>query len=157
MRIGILSDTHGDLTLARLALTNMGEIELLLHAGDHYNDAGQLVENSNVKLYAVVGNCDWHQTGPTDLLIDAGGKKIWLTHGHKYRIKDSMQALIEKAKEQKADIVVFGHTHIPTVETVDGILLFNPGSISFPRSRQGATYGVIEISNQEIIPQIFPL
>ncbi len=157
MRIGVLSDTHGDLVSARKALTNMGRIDLLLHAGDHYRDANQLAESREIVICAVVGNCDWDISEPEDLLINAGGKRIWLTHGHKYNIKGSYHRLIKKAKEHKIDIVVFGHTHVATCETVEGVLLFNPGSTTIPRGGQGPSYGIIEIVNHEIIPDIFQL
>ncbi|MBM7855442.1 putative phosphoesterase [Desulfohalotomaculum tongense] len=157
MRIGVLSDTHGNMEAARLAVTSMGKIDLLLHAGDHYRDAHQLAKSKELLVCAVVGNCDWDVQEPADLLIDAAGKRIWLTHGHKYRVKTSHDALVKKALQHKIDVVVYGHTHVPVIEERQGILIFNPGSTTQPRGQRGPTYGVIEIDNQEIISQIFDL
>ena len=152
MRIGVLSDTHGDLEIARLALAKMGKVDLLLHAGDHYRDALALAKT--VPVHAVVGNCDWELSEPAEVVIEAGGKKIWLTHGHKYGVKYSYNKLLAQAVKNKADIVVYGHTHIPVSEFREGVLLFNPGSVARPRGKRGATYGIIEIQQQESIPDI---
>ena len=157
MRIGILSDTHGDLEAARLAVTKMGWVDCLLHAGDHYRDANALSKNKDFPIYAVAGNCDWDITEPEDILVSAAGKKIWLTHGHKYGVKLGHKMLLDQANEHNIDIVVYGHTHTAIMEQVDGVLIFNPGSLTYPRGHQGATYGIIEIYKDEIIPQIFEL
>ncbi|MBO8138111.1 MAG: metallophosphoesterase [Desulfotomaculum sp.] len=157
MRIGVLSDTHGNLEAARIALTCMGEIDLLLHAGDHFKDAHQLAKSKELLVCAVVGNCDWDMQEPEDLLIDAAGKKIWLTHGHKYNVKFSHHMLVKKALQHKIDVVVYGHTHIPVIEEQEGILIFNPGSASRPRGSRGPTYGMLVIDNQQVIPYLYDL
>lgn len=157
MRIGILSDTHGNLELARLAISKMGWVDCLLHAGDHYRDAKALSENKELPVYAVVGNCDWDVSEPEDLLVNAAGKRIWLTHGHKYGVKTDHQMLLDKANAHNIDIVVYGHTHRAVMEEVDGILIFNPGSLTYPRGARGPTYGVIEIYQNEIIAHIFEI
>ena len=40
-------------------------------------------------------------------------------------------------KENNADIVMFGHIHVPVVEKSDGVTIVNPGSISLPRNADG--------------------
>ena len=156
MRIGVMSDTHGNMEVARIVLTNMGKIDLLLHAGDHFSDAQELAKKKLVPVYAVVGNCDW-DLEKEDLLIKVGGKNIWLTHGHKYGVKSSHGRLVEHALKENIDIVVYGHTHAPVNQFEQGVLLFNPGSPTIPRGKKGPTYGIIEIHDQEIVPFIFGL
>ncbi|MTI81702.1 MAG: metallophosphoesterase [Firmicutes bacterium] len=157
VRIGVLSDTHGNLDGARIALNNMGKIDLLLHAGDHYKDAHQLAKTKELLVCAVVGNCDWDVKEPEDLLIDAAGKKIWLTHGHKYDVKASHDVLIKKAKQHSVDLVVHGHTHIPIIDEQEKIIICNPGSVTQPRGKKGPTYGLIEIFGDEVLVDIFEL
>lgn len=152
----MLSDTHGDVAMAKLALTKMGNIDILLHAGDHFQDANELAKTKKVPVYAVVGNCDWDNE-KEDLLITAGGKKIWLTHGHRYGVKASHRQLITHALEEKVDIVVYGHTHVPVSVFEQGVLLFNPGSLTRPRGIKGSTYGIIEIDGDDIVPFIHEL
>ena len=75
--------------------------------------------------------------------ITLGGFKIVATHGHRYRAKYGTSDLKRLAKEQGADIVLFGHTHIPHEEYVPDdehpFYLFNPG----PASGYTPSYGLI--------------
>ncbi|MEG6614944.1 metallophosphoesterase [Peptococcaceae bacterium 1198_IL3148] len=157
MRIGVLSDTHGNIELAKLALTQMGPIDCLLHAGDHFRDAKELGVLKKLPVYAVAGNCDWDILEPEDITINAVGKRIWLIHGHRHRVKAGHDTLLHEAKSHNIDVVIYGHTHVAVSEVVDNILIFNPGSLTQPRGPQGPTYGVIEIFNGEVIPYIFQL
>lgn len=156
MRIGILSDTHGNLYYAQLAIKEMEPIDMLLHAGDLMRDVESLELPDGVKVEAVIGNCDFTE-GPKEKLLELEGKKIFLTHGHDYNVKRSYQNITYRAKELGADVVVFGHTHFPEITEVDFITLFNPGSISKPRINRAPTYGVIEIKNDQVFPYIFEL
>lgn len=158
MRIGVLSDTHGNIDAAKMALTQMGPIDCLLHAGDHFKDAKKIKEiKADLPIYAVAGNCDWDILEPEDITISAAGKRIWLIHGHRHRVKAGHDTLLHEAREHKVDIIVYGHTHVAVSEFVDNILIFNPGSPTHPRGIQGPTYGVIEILDDEVIPYIFEL
>ncbi|MCL0106552.1 metallophosphoesterase [Peptococcaceae bacterium] len=158
MRIGIISDTHGNLNIAKAAISKMGSIDVLLHAGDHYKDAVALEkEISEVDIYAVVGNCDFEVFKPKDLFLEIAGKKIWLTHGHKYGVKESDDYLASLAIEKNIDIVVYGHTHIAVSKFIENKLIFNPGSTTRPRGSKPATYGIIEIKDGKIYPEILEI
>lgn len=157
VRIGVLSDTHGNIELARLAVKKMGQLDFLLHAGDHYSDAKRLGGKKKFPVYAVVGNCDWGMLEPEDILVNVNDKRIWVTHGHRYGVKRGYQMLLEQAQEHQIDVVIYGHTHMAISEVVDGILFFNPGSLTYPRGNKGPTYGIIEIEGDKITPYIFEL
>ena len=66
MIIGVLSDTHGDLRRVETCLSLMPNIEMLLHAGDFYEDAQRISAVSGVKVVAVTGNCDYMVKGPSE-------------------------------------------------------------------------------------------
>ena len=72
-------------------------------------------------------------------------KKIFITHGDLYGVKDGMTNIYYKGKEVEADIVLFGHSHIHQITEYDNIIFMNPGSISLPRSN-GRYVGIIELS-----------
>lgn len=57
----------------------------------------------------------------------------------------------------EADVVVFGHSHIPVDAEIDGVRLFNPGSPTWKRSQPQATYGVLEIRDGRMESRIVPL
>jgi len=112
LKIGVLSDTHGIKYLAEKALANMGDIAILLHAGDLVADAHG-IDTTRYQVYCVAGNCDTFSLEPTEKVLEFEGKKILLTHGHTYRVKHGYGRLLARAKEVSADIVVYGHTHVP--------------------------------------------
>ena len=69
-----------------------------------------------------------------------------MTHGHSYHVSMGVVRLREEAKRRKADIVMFGHTHKPYVDTEGDLTIINPGSLSYPRQEgRRASYIVMEI------------
>ncbi len=138
-RIGLLADTHGSQRAFEKALDKMGEIDLLLHAGDFITDALVMADLHEVPMYAVAGNCDlFAQSQEEEKVIKVLDHRILLIHGHRQQVKHGLERLKQKAQEAKADICVFGHTHCITKQTIEGILFLNPGSPIQPRgSRAG--------------------
>ncbi|NLT94087.1 MAG: metallophosphoesterase [Clostridia bacterium] len=143
MRIGVLSDTHNDINLAQEVLREMEPLDLLLHAGDHFKDGIILGERFKIKTKAVVGNCDFFCNGPTEEIINIGQYTILLTHGHRYEVKNHLQRLFYRSQEVGAQIVVFGHTHIPLYLVENGVHFLNPGSLTLPRGNSKPSYGLI--------------
>ena len=123
----IMSDTHGNTAEMKKLLPIMEESDFVIHLGDYATDKRCLSEKVYEKLYAVNGNCDG---GGDDLIIEAEGKKILLTHGDRYGVKKGLTELFFKAKEINADAVFYGHTHISDVTETGGVLLINPGTLS---------------------------
>lgn len=148
MRIGLLGDTHGDLRSARLLLDRMGKIDLLLHTGDYHDDAMQLrrwPELKGVAVHGVLGNGDYQVDGPRQLTLDLQGHRLWLVHGHQHEVKRTLGRLTQEARRVKADVVIFGHTHVSTVIEEDGLLLVNPGSPGYPRGGAPGSAAMLEI------------
>lgn len=120
---------------------------MILHAGDVSADAADLSYIfPHIPTRYVCGNCEYSSVSP-DLEIEADGKKIFLTHGHFYNVKNeiSCTTLINRARGIGADIAVFGHTHNPLCTNLGDLIILNPGSAKY-----GKTYGVIEIENGRI-------
>ncbi|SHJ99436.1 metallophosphoesterase [Paramaledivibacter caminithermalis] len=150
MRIGLLSDTHGDTLSAEKAIKAMGDIDLLLHAGDTYADAKALQDVFGIEVVAVKGNTDFYCNAASETTIIIEDKKIFLTHGHKYNVKFGIDRLYYRALETNSDIVVFGHSHVPTHVEENNMIFVNPGSISRPRGGSKPSYGLINISKKNI-------
>ncbi len=155
MRIGVMSDTHGEAAAAQRILPQLGEIGLLLHAGDHYTDAQSIGQGQKFPVQAVRGNCDYFTEGPGQLLLECAGKKLLLLHGHQFNVKRGYAGIIAYAKTVKPDLVVFGHTHIPAVFNAEGMVFVNPGSLFFPRGLASPSYGIIEITNNQVLPSLY--
>lgn len=144
MKIGVLSDTHGLKNLTEKALENMKDIDMVLHAGDLVSDARHL-ETLKYKVDYVAGNCDSYSFEPTEKILEIQEKRIFLTHGHIYKVKFGYEKLLIRAKQLFADVVVFGHTHFPENIYIDNILFFNPGSTTLPKNGGPGNFGILEI------------
>ncbi|MEG0797859.1 MAG: metallophosphoesterase [Acidaminococcaceae bacterium] len=146
MKIGITGDTHGSKPAMRLVLKLVPPVDYWFHTGDHGQDGLFLVQETGLPLLAVAGNTDAREgRGKIDEFITVAGKRIWLTHGHRYLSGYKVEELAWWARKLEVDIVVFGHTHIPLVKWCGDILLINPGSPALPRSEEGATFAVLNL------------
>jgi len=149
MKILIVSDTHGNINDVINKIKTMDKPDMLFHLGDYVEDGIKLKERLNIPTIIVRGNGDQNSTDfNDDEIIELEGKKIFLTHGHKYRVRFGIKKLYNKAKEIGADYMLFGHTHIPIIERIDDIIIMNPGSPTLPRGyNKMGTFGMIEIGN----------
>ena len=147
MKIAILSDTHGNKTYIDEIINDLKMCDMIIHAGDNFSDSKYIHKQTQVGMMAVKGNCDYDNV-ESDLLFEVENKKIFLTHGDRYRVKMDINTIEKKAKEVDADIVVFGHTHVPFKLEKDNILYINPGSLSLPRSVDYRSYAVLNINNE---------
>ncbi len=132
--IGILSDTHDNLNRVREAvrLFNDAGCDLVIHAGDFVAPfTVDELRNLKAPIRAVFGNCDGERAGLTRAFQGLGEIReepfAFLYGGLRFAVahRDSLVDRLVQAKT--SDVVVFGHTHRPLVETRDGILLVNPG------------------------------
>ncbi|ADI02795.1 MAG TPA: metallophosphoesterase [Syntrophothermus lipocalidus] len=154
MRIVVCGDTHGRINMMKAELGKMEGVDLLLHTGDFYKDGLELARFSGVQARVVVGNCDIGMSEPAEDLFEIEGYRFLLTHGHLYRVKNHLISLKLRAKETGADVVVFGHTHEPGWEKIEGIWFLNPGSASLPRLHQYGTYALVEIDQDRITTRL---
>lgn len=134
IRIAVLSDTHG--LLRRSVVAELRDCSHILHAGDivKETDLDELRLYGN--LYAVRGNNDY-LSGVRDLRgmlrFEIGRRNFIMVHDR----RDVPTDLTD------TDIVVFGHSHRWTEETVDGRLWLNPGSCG--RSRFGGELSMAKL------------
>ena len=112
MKVGVLSDTHRMQKYMNKAMQDLKDCDLLIHAGDNFLDSKYLHKETNIPIIAVRGNCDFDNV-EDELIFDIEGKNVFLCHGDSYRVKYGLDMLEKKAKEVRADIVIFGHTHVP--------------------------------------------
>ncbi|MCL2167048.1 MAG: YfcE family phosphodiesterase [Clostridiales bacterium] len=126
--------------------------------GDYIGDARKLhTQIRNVVFYMVKGNCDFSAAGETEQLIKAEGVLIYMTHGHKYNVKNGLTAFSYRTQEVGADIGLYGHTHKAMIQQSNGIWLMNPGQMERHDDMRKATYGVITIENDNIRMEIVNL
>lgn len=138
MKILIISDTHRNISNA-VSLIEEHKPDTIIHLGDVADDCDELRYIYPMKrIICVLGNNDYFvKSYPLEVVCDLEGKRFFMCHGHKYSVKSGTYALLAKAREHKADVVLFGHTHQSKCTYEDNMLVMNPGSVR--------TYGIIEI------------
>lgn len=148
MRILLFSDTHGNINSCIKTIDAIQKVDVIIHAGDYTSDAEDLTSiYPQIPLYYVKGNNDFYSNAPLEKTFSLEEKRVFLTHGHQYNVKyeRSYHTLWEKAKQEKADLAVFGHTHSPYLEYRGALCLLNPGSARYSR-----TYAVVEIEGRRL-------
>lgn len=151
MKILVLADTHipdRAKKLPQVILEEAKKVDLIIHAGDLI-DISVLNELKKInKVKAVAGNMDSSEVLkilPHKEIIAAGKFKIGLTHG-----EGAMNQLVEMAKntfKEKLDCIIFGHSHHPFSDFVEGTLMFNPGSVSDKIFAPFNSYGILEVND----------
>ena len=140
MKILVFSDSHGRLGHMVEAMERERPHRVFF-LGDHYRDGQALADAyPDIPMELVRGNCDWDKA-PDELIVEAGGVRFLLTHGHRYWVKSGTDQLARAAREMGVDVACFGHTHNALNMPDHGVLLFNPGTAGGIYARAG--YGVI--------------
>jgi putative phosphoesterase len=154
MRVVVLADTHvrdaGGVRLGAEAWAHVRAADLVLHAGDVV-EPGLLAELRAVApVHAVLGNNDGALAGvlPESLVLDLDGVEVAMVHDSGARAGREGRM---RRRFPTADVVVFGHSHIPwNAEGLDGQLLFNPGSATQRRAQPHRTLGVLELGGGRV-------
>lgn len=149
MKVGVLSDTHMMKKFMDKTIPYLKDCDLIIHAGDNFSDSKYIHSMTNIGVMAVKGNCDFDNV-EEELVFDVEGKTIFLCHGDRYGVKHGIDEIEEKAKEYEADIVIFGHTHVPLQIKKDRILYINPGSVSLPRQVPYRSFVIMDIQDNNI-------
>jgi putative phosphoesterase len=150
MRIGVISDTHLSARVLKLPDTlvaGLKGVDLILHAGDWVSEHVVDLVEQIAPCEAVAGNNDGHEIIERfglKKIVNAGKYRIGLIHGDGFR-KTTEERAREAFREEQPDIVIFGHSHVPYSQTIDGILMFNPGSPTDKRRQPQYSYGIIEL------------
>lgn len=146
-RILVFSDTHKSIDACIATIDNIIGVNMIIHAGDHAGDARELEKlYPDIPVRYVRGNCDFSSEAD-EIIVEVCDKKIFVTHGHNYNVKNEhdYRSLKLRTFEAECDAVVFGHTHIPFCEKFSELTIINPGSVKY-----GRTFGVIEIEEDKI-------
>jgi len=161
MELAIVSDTHlskGSRPLPQRCLELLRGADLILHAGD-LSSLGVLEELRALgpPVGAVHGNVDSEEVRselPPELEIEVGGVQIAVVHD----AGPSRGRLARmRGRFPTAAAVVFGHSHIPLHEEVDGFQIFNPGSPTDRRRSPAHTMGLAHVENGRISFEVVTL
>jgi putative phosphoesterase len=148
-RILVLSDTHENIP-ALEAVLKWAEspesgytFDAAVFLGDGIQDLYRTKAGFSPEWIIVKGNNDYEPSLPEAAVLDACGHRLFLCHGHRYSLYNGYGKLAAAARGAEAEAALFGHSHVPFLENMDGLLLINPGSVGRPRSSAGACFAVI--------------
>lgn len=146
MKILIVSDTHGRDANLETVVMQEAPFDLLIHCGDVEGKEFFIEALAEGPCCIVGGNNDFYSDLPSEEVVMLGKKRALVTHGHYYSVSRDYDYLVERAREKECEIALFGHIHRPVLEEYEGILLVNPGSLSFPRQKgRMPSYAVMRV------------
>ena len=146
MRIVVFADTHGSFSAVNTILTTNHFCDHFIFLGDGMEEVDHIRSMFPEKrFYCVSGNCD-HSDAPVSDTIELFNTRIFITHGHYYDVKNTFDNLIDRATEENAGIILFGHTHCRLYRNIKGFHILNPGSAAQPKDHEPPGYAIIEIT-----------
>jgi putative phosphoesterase len=171
--LGVLADTHIPDRVSTLdervgRIFKQAGVSAILHAGDVIEPTILIELGKIAPVHAVRGNRDifYLNNLPLRLVLDVEGVTIGMAHGHhsfpayivdRLRVAFnswSADIYIQRLQQAfpQADVIVFGHLHLPFNTTLDGKLLFNPGSTGQPMQRGAPpTVGLLHIGESKAV------
>ena len=160
MNILVISDSHGHRDRIKEVLERqIKRPDALIFLGDGLSDV-DWCDTSGIALFKVRGNCDSvflndMTNAPDEQIINLDGIRIMMTHGHNYGVKSTLTPLMNAAARNKADVLLFGHTHegfemtlMPEndlgIKLEKPLYIMNPGSLG----SYAATFGIVSSDSQ---------
>jgi uncharacterized protein len=145
-RIGVISDTHG--LLRPQAEGRLAGVDHIVHAGDIGRPDIVDVLRRIAPVTAIRGNVDsgeWARKYPDTEFLRLAGRSIHVLHDLKTLAIDARVSI---------DVIISGHSHVPKIERIGGILYLNPGSAGPRRFRLPVTLATLEVTSEGLRPEI---
>ena len=148
MKILVVADTH-NVTAPIINQIKKEKADMLFFLGDFVKDGEDIKRKLQIPAYIIAGNGDMATYYKKEQLLKIRDKRILLTHGHQYNIKNGLQRLYYYGVENRINAILFAHTHIPYLNWEEEVLIMNPGSPTFPRGGSNiGTYGILNIGSE---------
>lgn len=148
MKILVVSDTHRKDDNLQFVIEKEKPLDMLIHLGDAEGSEQWIPEwaGQGCKIAMVLGNNDFFSRLERELEMEIGPHRALLTHGHYYGVSMGPEGLADEAKSRGCDIAMYGHTHRPFLDKINGVTVLNPGSLSYPRQEgRHPSYMVITV------------
>jgi putative phosphoesterase len=147
--IAVVADTHLDHfeSLPPRLLDALEKADVIIHLGDYHSKAFVDELRKSGKFHGITGNHDNEQIRQ-ELnqmeVVEVAGKRLGLIHGMIFPF-GTQKRMKARFREDKIDILLYGHTHLATSRHVDGVFVFNPGTVTaqFPAYR--GSFGMLSL------------
>ena len=138
-KIAVLSDTHG--LLRPEVLEKIAGCDGIIHGGDI--NKPEIIDRLNeiAPVYVVRGNNDkeWAENIPENLTFQIEKCRFFVVHNKKF-VPKSLDDI---------DVVIYGHSHKYSEQTINGILWLNPGSCGKRRFDQEITFAMMTVDGRK--------
>ena len=149
MKILIVSDTHRKNENYMKVLQKTGSLDLVIHLGDIEGSEYTIQEAAGCPVEMVAGNNDFFSDLEREKELQIGKYHVLITHGHYYYVSMGVEDIRKEAAGRGMDVVMFGHTHRPYLDSAKGVVALNPGSVSYPRQEgHKPSYALMEIDEK---------
>ncbi|MFT4118361.1 metallophosphoesterase family protein [Bradyrhizobium sp.] len=148
--IGIVSDTHG--LLRPEALAALAHADHIIHGGDIGNSEIISALRTIAPVTAIRGNVDtgkWAADFPETTSVRLAGRLFYILH--------DLNALQIDPAAEGIDVIISGHSHMPKINNMNGVLYLNPGSAGRRRFKLPVTLASLEVTSDGLKPAIHNL
>jgi putative phosphoesterase len=153
VKLGVISDTHNLLDPG--VETAFAGVDHILHAGDVCRPTLIAELEAIAPVTVALGNNDTHPAWREFVLAELAGRRFLVEHiVDPHRPSQSFRARLQRLRP---DVVVFGHTHRPFCQTLDGVLFLNPGSAGAPRFGLPRSVYLVDLADGRIDPRLVRL
>jgi putative phosphoesterase len=157
----VFSDSHGNQAYMKQLIKDEAPFDVLIHAGDLEDTLENVLGPVDYHTHIVKGNCDYGRDLPLEKIFKLGGRNVLLLHGHSCGNMHchpgmDMNRMVYYAEEKGCDMMIYGHTHVPDIRTLDdGFIILNPGSMTLPRQvDRRRSYMVLMIEDNKVDAEI---
>lgn len=152
-RIGVISDTHGQL---RPEVFKVFEgVELILHCGDVERDDLLIELEAIAPVQAISGNVDWPRNDavrPMERRVETPAGRIAMTHGHHgHAPSTDLPRMVKYFSDFAPAVILYGHSHVPKHDLIEGVQVFNPGAAGPPRFHHKPSVGLITLQEDGML------
>lgn len=157
MKIGVLSDSHGDVSAVSRAFELFQALgcHTVFHLGDGLKDMESVKQRYAMEVISVPGNMDYSLDTPGEQIYRAENLRFFLCHGHRLDMHNTRYFLRERARNENCQVALYGHTHQAFTQEEDGILMVNPGSVARPKGGTKASLAVIDTNGGKPLAKIY--
>lgn len=144
-RVGLISDTHGSLDARATRVLCEQGVVAIVHAGDIGSKPSVLWDLEAIApVTAVLGNCDAPLPG-----FALSGLARTTVAGVRILVIHAFADLGEIPDD--VDVVVYGHSHMPSVQWHGRVLVVNPGSASQRRRMPSTSIAILDIADEGLL------